>query len=220
LARLARSWLEASAPAAKSVLFPEFFPGYRLAGLYREEVRRVVGATWEEEVLVRWRGLPVDMDDLDAALALDYGLYLPETLLAKMDIASMANSLEVRSPFLDHVLLEYAATIPGALKIAGGVSKALLREALADLLPPEILRGPKRGFSAPVASWLRGPLRPFAQECLLSRARGVPEFFRPEAVRALWEAHQSGRENHAMRLWALLVFEVWFQTWMDGGHAA
>jgi asparagine synthase (glutamine-hydrolysing) len=215
--RLSRRWLEAMAPPAKSVLFPEFFPGYRLAGLYRAEVRQAVGRAWEEEILARWRGLPAELDDLDAALHLDYGLYLPETLLTKMDIASMANSLEVRSPFLDHVLLEYAATIPGGLKVAGGVGKAVLRDALGDLLPPEILHGPKRGFSAPVKAWLRGPLRSYAAEMLLGKPRGLPEFFRPEGVRALWEAHQAGRENHAMRLWALLVFEVWFRTWMDGG---
>ncbi len=219
-AKVLRRCLEALAPPAKSVLFPEFFPGYRLASLYRGEVKRAVDAAWQEEMLKRWRGIPADLEDLDAALHLDYGLYLPETLLTKMDVASMANSLEVRSPFLDSVLLEYAATIPGTLKIAGGVSKALLREALAGLLPPEILHGPKRGFSAPVGSWLRGPLRPFAEECLLLKARGLPEFFRPEAVRALWEAHQSGRENHAMRLWTLLVFEVWFRTWMDGSDVA
>jgi asparagine synthase (glutamine-hydrolysing) len=213
--RLARQGLEFLAPPARSILFPEFFAGYRLRTLYREEVRRAVDAAWEEEVLGRWRGLPADMDDLDAALALDYGLYLPETLLAKMDIASMANSLEVRSPFLDHVLLEYAATIPGGLKVAGGTTKTLLRDTVRDLLPREILHGPKRGFSAPVGKWLRGPLRPYAEEMLL-HPRGIPEFFRAAAVRALWDAHQSGRENHAMRLWALLVFEVWFRTWMDG----
>ena len=223
--RLFRRWLEALAPPAKSLLFPEFFPGYRLASLYREGIRRAVDAAWGEEILRRWRGLPAEMDDLDAALHLDYGLYLPETLLAKLDIASMANSLEVRSPFLDHVLLEYAATIPGGLKVAGGIGKAVLRDAVADLLPPEILHGPKRGFSAPVGAWLRGPLRTYAEELLLRSPRGLPEFFRPEAVRSLWEGHQAGRENHAMRLWALLVFEVWFRTWMDGsgtdgGHVA
>lgn len=214
--RLSRHGLEALAPSAKSVLFPEFFPGYRLGALYRVEVRRAVGAAWEEEMLARWRALPDDLDDLDAGLALDYGLYLPETLLVKMDIASMANSLEVRSPFLDHVLLEYAASIPGSLKVTGGIGKAILRESLADLLPPEILHGPKRGFSAPVGSWLRGPLRSYAEELLLLQPRGLPEFFHPEAVRRLWDAHQAGRENHAMRLWALLVFEVWYQTWMAG----
>jgi asparagine synthase (glutamine-hydrolysing) len=212
--------LETVAPSAKSVLFPEFFPGYRLASLYQEDVRRAVDATWGEEIVRSWRALPADLDDLDAALHLDYGLYLPETLLTKMDIASMANSLEVRSPFLDHILLEYAATIPAGLKIAGGIGKAILREALVDLLPPEILQGPKRGFSAPVGIWLRGPLRAYAEDTLLVRPRGLPEFFRPEAVRALWERHQSGRENHALRLWALLVFEVWFRTWMDGRHVA
>jgi asparagine synthase (glutamine-hydrolysing) len=212
-ARLFRHWLEIMAPPAKSVLFPEFFAGYRLATLYREEVRRAVDAAWEEEILGRWRCLPADLDDLDAALALDYGLYLPETLLVKMDIASMANSLEVRSPFLDHVLLEYAATIPGGLKVARGIGKAILREAVEDLLPHEILHGEKRGFSAPVAAWLRAGLRSYAEEILLVRPRGLPEFFRLEAVRDLWEAHQSGKENHAMRLWALLVFEVWFRTW-------
>jgi asparagine synthase (glutamine-hydrolysing) len=214
--RFSRHCAEAVAPPARSVLFPEFFPGYRLAALYREEVGRQVATAWEEEILGRWRALSPALDDLDAALALDYGLYLPETLLVKMDIASMANSLEVRSPFLDHVLLEYAATIPGGLKVAGGVGKALLRESVRDLLPPEILGGPKLGFSAPVADWLRGPLKGYAEALLLRGARGLPEFFRPAAVRSLWDAHQSGRENHAMRLWALLVFEVWFRLWMDG----
>jgi asparagine synthase (glutamine-hydrolysing) len=214
--RLARRGLEALAPPARSVLFPEFFPGYRLRELYREEVRRAVGAAWAEEILARWRALPAELGDLEAALALDYGLYLPETLLVKLDIASMANSLEVRCPFLDHVLVEYAARIPGGLKAAGATGKALLREVVRDLLPPEILRGPKRGFSAPVGAWLRGRLRAYAAHLLVERPRGLPEFFRPGAVRALWEAHQSGRANHAMRLWALLVFEVWFRTWMDG----
>jgi len=214
--RLFRRWLEAMAPPAKSLLFPEFFPGYRLASLYRDGIRQAVGVAWEAEILRRWQDLPADLDDLDAALALDYGLYLPETLLAKMDIASMANSLEVRSPFLDHVLLEYAATIPSGLKVAGGIGKAVLRDAVQDLLPPEILHGPKRGFSVPVGAWLRGPLRTYAEDLLLLRPRGLSEFFRPEAVRGLWEAHQAGRENHAMRLWTLLVFEVWFRTWMDG----
>jgi len=213
--RLYRHCIEATAPSAKSVLFPEFFQGYRLASLYREEVRRAVDAAWEEEILERWRNLPCELDDLDAALLLDYGLYLPETLLTKMDIASMANSLEVRSPFLDQVLLEYAATIPAGLKVAGGIGKAILRDALGDLLPPEILRGPKRGFSAPVGAWLRAGLRSYAEEFLIRRPRALPEFFRPEGVRALWEEHQTGRHNHAMRLWALLVFEVWFRTWMD-----
>jgi asparagine synthase (glutamine-hydrolysing) len=215
--RLLRHWLEVLAPAARSILFPEFFAGYRLADLYREEVLRAIGPAWEEEILGRWRALPRELDDLDAALALDYGLYLPEALLVKMDIASMANSLEVRSPFLDHVLLEYAAVIPGALKVASQVGKALLRDAVQDLLPPEILHGPKRGFSAPVGNWLRGSLRSYAEEMLLQRPQGLPQFFRPAGVRSLWEAHQSGRENHAMRLWALLVFEVWFRTCMTGG---
>ena len=214
--RMARQLVERIAPAAKSLLFPEFFAGYRLAELYREEVRRAVEAAWEAEIMSRWESLSPDLDDLEAALALDYGLYLPETLLVKMDIASMANSLEVRSPFLDHVLLEYAAAIPGGAKVAGGIGKALLKDAVRDLLPPEVLQGPKRGFSAPVASWLRGPIRSYAEELLLNRPRGLSEFFRPEAVRALWEAHQSGRKNHAMRLWALLVYEVWFRTWMNG----
>ncbi|HXZ43247.1 MAG TPA: asparagine synthase C-terminal domain-containing protein, partial [archaeon] len=173
-----------------------------------------------EEIIQRWRSIPVGLDDLDAALHLDYGLYLPETLLTKMDIASMSNSLEVRSPFLDHVLLEFAVTIPGELKLAGGIGKAVLREALGGILPPEILRGRKRGFSAPTGLWLRGPLREFAEEHLLTNAHGLPEFFRPETVRTLWEGHQSSRENHAHRLWALLVFEVWFRTWMDGRRVA
>lgn len=218
-ARLARHALEPLAPPARSVLFPEFFPGHALAKLYRPEVRAAVAGRWEAEVLGRWDAVPEELDDLDAALCLDYGLYLPETLLVKMDVASMANSLEVRAPFLDHQLVEFAASLPAEAKIAGGVGKAILRDLARDLVPPEILAAPKRGFSAPVAAWLRGPLRSFAEATLLREAKGLPAYFQPQAVRALWEAHQSGRENHAMRLWALLVFEVWYRTCVGGAGA-
>lgn len=80
----------------------------------------------------------------------------------------------------------------------------------------EILGGVKREFSGAVAAWLRGSLKGFAEAHLLTGARGLPQFFRPPAVRPLWEAHQSGRENHAMRLWALFVLEVWLRLWMEG----
>jgi asparagine synthase (glutamine-hydrolysing) len=218
LGRAARHLAEALAPAARAVLFPEFFAGFRLAGLYREEVRQAVRGAWEAELLARWRAVPPELSEPDAAMFLDYEGYLPETLLVKMDIASMANSLEIRAPFLDQELVEFAATLPAGHKVSGGVGKVILREMAAGLLPADILAAPKRGFSAPVSAWLRGALRSHAEALLVREPEGLPRFFRPEAVRALWEAHQSGRENHAMRLWALLALEVWYRTWMGTGR--
>jgi asparagine synthase (glutamine-hydrolysing) len=149
----------------------------------------------------------------------DIHTYLPDDLLVKVDIASMAHGLEARSPLLDHVLLEWAARLPSEVKMAGGRTKALFKAALAPFLPREILERRKMGFGCPIDQWLRHELKELAYDTLLSptaRRRGL---FRPDFVRRLLDEHCGYRANHHTRLWALLMLELWFRTWIDGDAA-
>jgi asparagine synthase (glutamine-hydrolysing) len=117
------------------------------------------------------------------------------------------------------VLLEWAARLPSEVKMAGGTTKALFKAALAPLLPPEILHRRKMGFGCPIDRWLRRELKELAYDTLLSpvaRGRGL---FRPDFVRRLLDEHCSYRANHHTRLWALLMLELWFRTWIDGESA-
>ncbi|GII78703.1 asparagine synthetase B [Sphaerisporangium rufum] len=148
---------------------------------------------------------------LDRTLSVDLATYLPGDLLVKVDITSMANSLEARSPFLDHRLMEWAAALPPRWKIRGGTTKALLRHALAPWLPAEVLRLPKQGFGVPLADWLRGPLREPAFDLLTDATARERGLFRPEVVRGMLHAHAAGAD-HAVRLWTLLQFELWHRA--------
>jgi asparagine synthase (glutamine-hydrolysing) len=148
-------------------------------------------------------------------LAWDQTHYLPDDLLVKMDIASMARSLEVRSPFLDHELVELCASLPPQWKIAGGQGKRILRDIVAKDLPPELLRARKRGFSVPLEEWLRTSARELLREGLVPLHRGLTPFLRESRVSALIAEHQSGRANHAQRLWALWVLNSWAKTFLE-----
>lgn len=159
-------------------------------------------------------------DPVASAQALDLQLYLPDDLLAKVDIASMANSLEVRSPFLDRELVEFAVALPTALKLRGAERKYLLKKALADRVPAENMYRRKQGFAAPVGAWFRGDLRAFTEDLLLSdraRARG---YFRPERLERLVREHTSGTVDHQHKVWALLMLELWHRELVDVPRAA
>jgi asparagine synthase (glutamine-hydrolysing) len=147
-------------------------------------------------------------DHLSKLLALDVKTYLCDDILVKVDRASMAVSLEVRCPVLDHVFMEKAARIPAALKIVGRERKWIFKKALEKMLPPEVLYRPKMGFSMPVEEWLRGDLREFARELLLE-GEGTRAFFRREEVERLWQRHQSKVGNHQSELWILMMFNLW-----------
>jgi asparagine synthase (glutamine-hydrolysing) len=149
---------------------------------------------------------------LDQLLEVDATVYLPGDLLAKIDVATMAFSLEARSPLLDHELMELAASIPPAHKANGMQRKIALRGALRGWVPDAVLDGPKRGFELPVARWLRGELAPFAREVLLDRASAERGWARPAAVEALLDEHAAGEADHGRRLWALLALELWAQS--------
>ncbi len=146
-------------------------------------------------------------DPLALAQFIDFQLYLPGGILTKVDRASMAHSLEVRVPLLDHKLLEWAATLPSSLKLRGGEGKYLLKKAAERRLPREILYRRKMGFSPPLAAWFRGPLRPRAEALAQSEALLDSGMIRPDAVKELVSAHTAGRADHSTLLWALLMFD-------------
>ena len=150
----------------------------------------------------------------------DLHTYLPDDLMVKVDVASMAHGLETRSPLLDHVLLEWAATIPAAVKMAGGHSKALFKRAMRPYLPRTVLYRKKMGFGCPIDEWLRAELKPLAYDTLLSRSARERGLLRPDYVRQLLDEHCSGQRNHHTRLWALLMLELWFRMWIDGSAEA
>ena len=154
-------------------------------------------------------------DALGRLLELDTKVYLCDDIFTKVDIASMANSLEVRCPLVDHVLVEFAATVPSDLKMRGFRGKWLLRKALGDLLPHEILYRRKRGFSIPHSRWLRGELRPMLRDTLSASRVYQRGFLNRTAVERLMDEHDSGRVDHGLRLWNLLWLELWFQTFVD-----
>lgn len=152
-------------------------------------------------------------DDVACGLYLDFLLYLPDDLLVKIDRASMAVSLELRAPFLDHRLVEFAAGLPAGLKVRRMQLKSLLKRAVAPWLPKEIVHRQKRGFSVPIARWLRNEMRPLVND-LLSESRLRNEgLFNPAYVRRMIDEHQSGRRDHRKPLWALVCFETWRNEW-------
>jgi len=152
---------------------------------------------------------------IDAAMAVDVASYLPYDLLAKVDITSMANSLEARSPFLDHEVMEFAARLPIHFKRRRRISKYLVKRAFADLLPRENLRRGKMGFGVPVGEWFRGSLREFLQDMILSERSRQRGYFNPQAVQALLENHVARKADHGTQLWALLMLEMWHREFLD-----
>lgn len=155
-------------------------------------------------------------NDVDRSLYGDLVTYLPDQLLVKMDVTTMAHSLEARSPLLDKGVLELAARIPADLKIRGYRTKYLLKRLAERYVPGEVIYRRKQGFTMPIATWLRGELGGSLKQMLLSPEALGRGYFRPEAVRHLIEEHQSGRADHADRLWTLLVLEIWFRLFVDG----
>jgi len=145
----------------------------------------------------------------------DLHTYLPDDLMVKVDVASMAHGLETRSPLLDHVLMEWAAGIPEQVRMARGVSKALFKSAMKPYLPAELLYRPKMGFSLPVDHWFRNELKEYAYDVLLSQRTTERGLFRPDYVKVLLDEHCSLARDHHPRLWALLMLELWFRMWID-----
>ena len=154
-------------------------------------------------------------DELAWMMRHDQSFYLPDCLNVKMDVASMASSLEVRAPFLDHRFMEMAAAIPSGFKRDAAGGKRILRAAARRLLPPEILSKRKTGFGAPVARWFRGELAPLLESSLLDDRAAKRGLLDPSAVRRIVDEHRAGRRDWSPRLWTLLVLELWFREFID-----
>lgn len=153
---------------------------------------------------------------LNRVLETEWNTQLPDQVLAFVDFLSMAHSVEIRSPFLDYRLVEFAATLPDRLKIRGGVVKAILKEALAPVLPPEILARPKEGFVLPVLDWLPGPLHPFAAATLAPERTARHGCFAPAPVARHLAACRGGDRGAAAKVWNLMMFQLWWEGAFGG----
>jgi asparagine synthase (glutamine-hydrolysing) len=156
-----------------------------------------------------------DADPLSRVLYVDFKTWLANDILVKVDRMSMACSLEVRAPLLDHKIVEFAARLPASLKYRGSVSKYLLKRHLKGRLPQAVVNRPKQGFELPLAGWLRGELREVAHDLLFSRQAVGRGYVRPQAVKGIWDAHQRRSRNHAAQIWALMVLELWHRAYLD-----
>ena len=175
-------------------------------------------ATRSEDLLATWLG--PGAVDADRAAYGDIHGYLPDDLLVKVDVATMAHGLEGRSPFLDHELMAFAAAIPASQRMKGLGTKSLFKSVMASRLPPEILHAPKRGFGVPIERWLRNELRDLAYDTLTSARATARGLFKADAVKRLLDEHMAGLRPHHDRIWALLMLELWFAMWIDGDGVA
>ena len=144
-------------------------------------------------------------------MALDTLSYLPDDILVKVDRAAMAVSLETRVPFLDHRVFEYAWSMPQHLKMNNGTTKVCLRNILYNYVPQRLIERPKAGFAVPVAEWLRGPLKTWAEQLLQPERLAREGFFDPAQITTLWQEHQSGKRNWQYHLWDILMFQSWYE---------
>jgi asparagine synthase (glutamine-hydrolysing) len=194
--------------------FMSCFTPERKIQLYTDELCEQLAAVDSYLILDRAFANSSARSCVGKVMDVDIRTYLPGDLLAKVDITTMACSLEARSPFLDHHLMEWAAALPARLKIRRGTTKFLLKRAMAPWLPPELIGRRKQGFGVPLATWLRTDFRELARDVLTdatARSRGL---FRPEAITSMLAEHDQGGD-HASRLWALIQFELWHRSFVD-----
>ena len=165
----------------------------------------------------KWPNLPWQTtdDSLDWMIRHDLRFYLPDCLMVKVDVAAMANSLEVRSPLLDHHLVEFALTLPAKFKRSAGQGKAIMRKAFANLLPPEILNKPKTGFGIPLQKWLQVDLAAMMKGLLLDGRASRRGLLEQRFVQQMVQSHLAGNRDWSTRLWAIMVLELWFREFID-----
>jgi asparagine synthase (glutamine-hydrolysing) len=180
--------------------------------LINDETRKNIGDYDPFSVTEHYYNKADTDNHLSKILYTDLKTYLPGDILVKVDRMSMAHSLEVRAPILDHHVIEYAASIPHALKYNRGEKKYVLKKALKTLLPDDILYRKKMGFSVPLSDWFKNELKMLTEEALFDVKSGVSNFFNMDTVKRVWETHQSGRRNYGAVLWSLLMFELWYKV--------
>lgn len=186
---------------------------YHLVSHWKQPEEMVIGGKEPKTPLTdksQWPSIP---DFTRWMMYMDLITYLPDDILAKVDRASMAVSLEARVPFLDdHRVIEFAWRLPMNMKIKNGQGKYILRQLLYKYVPKELIERPKMGFGIPIDSWLRGPLREWADDLLDPSRMRDEGFFDPEPVQTMWREHQSGTQDNQYYLWDILVFQEWLRA--------
>ena len=208
----------AASPLRRYTDWISIFNETRRGQLYTDQLLGELRCDPFEFLRQRWNTVS-KRDPLTATSLTDLTTYLPCDLMTKVDLASMAHSLECRSPFLDHRLVELAAAMPAKFKYRRGRGKRILQKAFGDLLPAEIWRRKKMGFGVPLDHWFRKELKEVTRDTLLDQTARDRQLFRPEVVQELVDQHQRGEFDHAARLWALVMFELWAREWVDGKPA-
>lgn len=188
------------------------------AQLYSDAFRQRLGGYDALDVFRRHAGQAGTDDPLALVQYLDLKTYLVGDINTKVDRASMAHSLEVREPLMDHELVEWLASLPSGLKVNGQEGKAFFKKAMEPYLPSDVLYRPKMGFAVPLARWFRGPLRQRVKESLLGETMLDSGLFNPDYLRHLVETHQSGRRDYSTPIWTLLMFEAFLRN--EGGAPA
>ena len=202
-------------PLERRYLNDNLFDLRRRDGLYSPTFRESLGGVDSVEPLKNIYRKNASSDVLTKMLYHDMKGWLPNDILLKADRMSMAASIELRVPFLDYRLVEYAATIPSRYKLRFGQTKYVLRRATAGIVPKEILRRPKMGFPVPLAAMFRGELGSYAQDLLSDRRAEERNYFEPGVIRRLLNEHITGRADHHLLLWPLLILEEWHRQFVD-----
>jgi asparagine synthase (glutamine-hydrolysing) len=183
--------------------------------LFNAAFRARLGGYNAIEVFRRHAALAGTNDPLALVQYLDLKTYLIGDINTKVDRASMAHSLEVREPLMDHQLVEWLASLPSSLKLRGQEGKWLLKKAMEPRLPAEILYRPKKGFAVPLARWFRGPLRTRVREALLGERLASAGIFEPQVLRELVDLHQSGARDYSSAIWSLVMFDAFLRNVVD-----
>jgi asparagine synthase (glutamine-hydrolysing) len=214
--RFQRFLKAASMPKAERYfLWLSTFDGAAKKELYRNEFESQISNSDPLEYLAPYINQNGGTGIIDATLLADFMHYLPNDLLVKVDIASMANSLEARSPFLDHKVIEFAATLPEHIKQRSRDTKSLLKKVAARLVPKEVIYRQKMGFAVPLKRWLGNELHDFTREVLLTEKARSRKLFDIRVVERLIIDHQKDLKDNSWKIWTLLMLELWFQKFID-----
>ncbi len=206
---------ESQEPRRRYLQWVGFFTNAWKTKLYTPEFAESMRGFDSADLLVQAFERARGADFVDATLCADIQMYLPDDLLVKVDIASMAHSLEARSPMVDHRFMEFAASIPSSFKLRGRTKKYILKRAVRPLLPAAVIDRPKMGFGVPIRRWFQEELRDLAYDTILGKRSLERGLFRRPYLQRLLDEHMSGAAGWHPQLWCLLMLELWFQRFID-----
>lgn len=183
--------------------------------LYTEDFKNKLSRKDEVSWLIPYLSESNSLNMIDRLLMTDTSTYLPNDLLVKADIACMSNSLEARSPFLDHRLVEFVAGLPAEYKMKNFIKKYLLKKIIKNIVPKENIYRRKMGFGMPVGDWFRNELRIFLYETLFSKSASMERYFRTDIIKNMFDRHVERQADYTFQLWTLLMFELWHKRFID-----